>query len=243
MHMRERIVIYSALILLLVVNLSTVLGVGTAEVIASGVLFENDDLGPAASLTLATDDNELVLHNADGRLAWSDREYSRAYSMAFVHVGKAMGPLLEDDEFTEEREELEAELRTDFEELEGRIMAFQQENAGATPNDPNWEQLNRTMQQMMAQREELRQVIAQQMGALHAEQIERAYRDFVAAVEVVAEEQEIDLVLRFIPTADDFNALNPPQAYLASRQRTVIVYPGALDITDAVLDELDVEVE
>ena len=79
------------------------------------------------------------------------------------------------------------------------------------------------------------------MGKLTADQIEDAYRDLVAAVEVVSERRQIDLVFRFIPTDADFLTQNPPQAYIAVRARIALKYPEALNITDEVLEELAVE--
>ncbi|MEE8153618.1 MAG: OmpH family outer membrane protein [Phycisphaerales bacterium] len=242
MNSKERIAIYGALALLLALNLSTMLGLGSPAAIADAIPVE-DELGPAATLTLTDEDEPLVLRSTAGRLAWADNAYARAYSVAFMAPGKAMEPLLKADQFVEERQELDDELRTNGQEFERRINAYQQQNADITPDDPRAAEVQQTFQAMLAEYEQWRAAANVRMGQLTAGQVERAYRDMVAAVEVVAERKGIDIVYRFIATAQEFGAVNPPQAYLATRQRLALVYPDALDITDAVLEELSVETE
>jgi len=205
---------------------------------------EQTHLGPAGTLTLAGDDDDLlVLRNTDGRLAWSDDDYARSFSVAFVHVGQAMGPLLEADEYVEEYRELEAELRGRDEEIGETIDAFRKEHQDITPDDPEMAQVQQTFQAMIQQREQLRVAAARRLGQLASDHIERAYRDLVAAVEVVAARRNIDIVYRFIPTGNDFNAVNPPQSYTGVRARIVLKYPEKLDITDEVMEELALEVQ
>ena len=242
MNSNERIAIYGALALLLALNLSTMLGLGTPGALAEAMSVE-DELGPAATLILTDEDESLVLRNTAGRLAWADNAHGRAYSVAFMAPGKAMEPLLEADQFVEERQELDDELRTNGQEFERRINAYEQQNAGITPDDPRAMEVQQTYQAMRVEYEQWRAQANARMGQLRATQVEQAYRDMVAAVEVVAERKGIDIVYRFIATAQEFGAVNPPQAYLATRQRLALVYPDALDITDAVLEELSVETE
>ena len=115
MNTRERIVIYGALALLGALNLSTVLGLGSPEAMAEPSAIA-DELGPATSLTLTGEAEPLVLRNNTGHLAWADNAHAQAYSVAFVAPGKAMGPLLEADQYTEEVQELQDELRAQGQE-------------------------------------------------------------------------------------------------------------------------------
>ena len=71
--------------------------------------------------------------------------------------------------------------------------------------------VQRAYQELLQERERWRREGAKRLGKLAAEQIEQAYRDLVAAVEVVAERRDIDLVFRFIPTGNDFDAQSPAQ--------------------------------
>ena len=239
MNSNERIAIYGALAVLLALNLSTMLGLGSPAALAEATSNE-DELGPAATLTLTDEDKSLVLRNTGGRLAWADNAHGRAYSVAFMAPGKAMEPLLEADQFVEERQALDDELQTNDQEFVRRIKAYEQQNAGVTPDDPRAAEVQQTYQAMRAEYEQWRAQANARMGQLRATQVEQAYRDIVAAVEVVAERMNIDIVYQFVPTADPFGSVNP---YLATQQRLALVYPDALDITDAVLEELSVETE
>ena len=65
----------------------------------------------------------------------------------------------------------------------------------------------------------------------------------IEAVEVVADDKDIDVVYRYIPPGEAFNAQNPEQAMMAIRLRTVLRSPDDLDLTDEVLEELSLEIE
>ena len=243
MSNRERIVIYAALALLAAMNIAVLANGRGGSAWADGPA-ELAHLGPAGSLTLAGDDDELlVLRNTDGRLAWSDTDYARSFSIAFVHVGQAMGPLLEADEYVEEYEELETELRERDTEAAEAIESFRQEHQDIKPDDPEMADVQQAFQAMIQQREQMRIIAGRRLGRLAADHIERAYRDLVAAVEVVAARRAIDIVYRFIPTANEFNAANPPQSYTGVRARVLLKYPPELDVTDEVMEELALEVQ
>ena len=238
----ERIVIYFTLVLLLAINLSTVLSDSGSRAHAD-TGDGPDQLGPASALTLVDGDKPLVLRNKAGRLTWGDSEHARALSIGLVHVGKAMGPLLDAEQYIEERQRLEEEIREVDEDLQARIEAFREEHRDVAPDAPEAAEVARVHQLLMQEFEQWRRERARRLGKLAADQIEDSYRELVAAVEVVAERLDIDLVFRFIPTANEFQALNPPQAYTAVRARVALKYPEALDITDQVLEELALEVE
>ena len=229
MNNRERILIYGALTLLIGLNIA-VLSDGRGRSAWADDLADEVWLGPAAALTLVGDeDNPLVLRNVDGRLAWEDNEYARAFSTAFVHVGKALVPLMQANEYVEEYRQLEAENREEHKDM--------------APDDPGAAEVQQAFQSMLQQREQWRVTGSRQLGLLAAGQVEKAYRDLIAAVEVVADRRRIDLVFRFIPTGNEFKALNPPQAYTGIHARIALKYPAGLDITDEVMEELALEVE
>jgi Skp family chaperone for outer membrane proteins len=238
MNTRERIVIYGALIVLAGLNLAVLCGQGGSRALADDT---GDQLGPAGTLALTEDDKQLVLRSSGERLAWSDNEHARAYSIGFVHVGRAVGPLLEAEQYEEELVRLRDELRGRDQEMTERITAFLEENRELQPDDPKAAEVQRAYQTMMQELERVRMEGAQRLDKLRAEQVERAYRDFVAAVEVVAQRRKIDIVYRFVPTANEFQAQTLSTAYIGIRARVAVKYPEALDITDAVLEELAVE--
>ncbi len=162
-------------------------------------------------------------------------------SLAFFHIGKAIGPLMDSDEFKEEREDIDADFADREKAYRDRYTKMQEEFAGLKPDDP---EAAAAQQQYAALMEEIRKFEAERnasRGTLLAGQLERAYQEILAAVDVVAEKKNIDIVFRFVPPSDEFKATSPEQAYLALRARTALKYPEDLDITPAVLEELNLE--
>lgn len=242
MNNRERVVIYAALGALAALNLAALSGEGTSPAHA-GAAAAPDQLGPTDTLTLVEEEQNLVLRNRQGRLSWSDSAHARAYSVGFVHVGKILQPLLRAEGYVEEYRRMEEEIRAGDEELSEGISAFEQEHRDLAPDDPDAEDVRRAYQELIRNRERYRRQGGRRLGTLHAGQIERAYRDFVAAVEVVADHRQIDIVFRFIPIDNEMQTAAPAQAYTAIQSRIAIKYPDGLDITDDVLEELALEVE
>jgi len=243
MNTRERIVVYGLLTTLAVSNafllLATTGRPATAEPLG-------ETLGPADSLVLAgaaddTDDVELI--NRDGRLAWGDDVHERAYSVAYVFIGGILNQLMGAEARVEERLALIDELEGEEKEFRERIEEIRQRGMEM---DEESDDFRRTYEEYIAAGEELRAWQAQAItrrGQLDAVHLEDAYREMIDAVQVVADRQKIDTVYRFIPTDDPFNADNPDQALLAIRLRTALRYPDELDITDAVLEELSLDLE
>ncbi len=240
MNNRERVVIYGVLALLLATNLAALCG-RPGPAAAADPVMAGDQLGPAETLTLVEGEKQLVLRNRGDRLSWTDRAHARAFSIGFVHVGRAVGPLLEAEQYEEEVARLAEELENRDQEMTDRIAAFLAENRDVKPAGPRAAEIQRAYQGMLQELERGRMEGAQRLDRLRAQQVERAYRDFVAAVEVVAQHRQIDIVLRFVPTANEFQAQSLAAAYTAVRIRVAVKYPEAIDITDAVLEELAVE--
>ena len=238
MKNRERIAIYAVLAILLTLNLSTIFGLSSTKAVAEGFIVEQD-LGPASVLTLTGDDNKpLVLHNGKGRLAWSDNAHSKAYSVAFVSTNKAIGQLLESEVYAGPLKSLNEEFTARNKEFEQSLRAYRQQNQNVRPEDPKYREIQQIYEAM---REEYQRWAIEARGSmeqLETSHIELAFRELVLGVEVVAERLNIDIVYQFVATADDFATSNPARATLAIRERSALVYPEQLDITDAVLEEL-----
>lgn len=237
MHRRERLVIYGALVLLSAVNLAALLQAtgGAAHAAAPPGPAPAGTLGPADTLALAGDGGDLVLRNRAGRLAWEDSDHARAMSIGFVHLDKVLDPLLASEKYTEDRDRLQQEIAKRDEEIMSRMDAMRTQ-PGFNPTSPEAQQLGTEAEQWRMER-------VQRMGQLAATQIEDAYRDLVAAVDVVADRRSIDLVLRYAPASDPFDANGTVQAYTAIRERIVLRSPASLDITDGVLEELALRAE
>jgi Skp family chaperone for outer membrane proteins len=193
-------------------------------------------LGPAEALVLGARPDEVVLTARGGRLAWAQSDHAAAYSIAFVDVMRPIGPLLEEETYRQERRRLEQEIDAADQELARREAALRDAAGHIDPATPQ-------ARAFLAERERWGIERARRMARLAASHIESAYREVVAAVEVVAQRRGVDIVWRFVPTAEPFDAFGGPQAYSAILNRTVLRYPEALDITDDVLKELAIDAD
>lgn len=242
----ERAVVYSLLAILLAVNLVPLVtsfsGVeANADALAAPL--EDPTLGPASALVLSGDKGDLRLENRGKRLAWGKDASARAYSVAFVNVGKVLTQLRMSASFRDEadtlkrrQEENEADYRKRLEEITGRL---EQMERGSDEFNRLYEEGGALYREFMdwgskafAERERLA-----------AAQIERAYKEVVAAVDVVCDRLNIDMVYRFIPTNDPFESENFEGAITEVRLRTVLRYPEGLDITSDILRELNLKDE
>jgi len=240
MTSRERMLIYSALGLLLAVNGVILFGrLGQPAYAAPNAL---DDLGPADRLILSGE-KELVVRNESGRIAWSDSEHARAYSVGFVHVADVVQKLMQTSQYTEERERLTEEINAEEQEWREKGQALEERYGDVTPEDPEFEEARAAFGEWQANVQQWRQQANERVNNLAMEQLEHAYREVVDAVNIVADERDIDLVLRFTPTADPLATGMSGQTMLDIRLRPVLRYPDGLDITVDVLEEMALAVD
>ncbi|HMN96898.1 MAG TPA: OmpH family outer membrane protein [Phycisphaerales bacterium] len=236
MSTRERVVVYALLVSALVAAF-----VGSpfaARPAIASAPADDPVLGPASGLVLRGDRGELTLRNGAGRPAWGTRSFARAHSVALVHITTPLRRLRESREFTEEAEAFASEAAAQDAEFRRSLEALSERLRGVDQAAPEYgdivEQGERRYQEYLAwQRSAM-----ERRGRLEAGHLERAYRRLVDAVEVVAERLDIDIVWRFIPTSDPFEAPDLPGALNEIRFRSVLRYPDALDITPDVLKEL-----
>ncbi len=247
MNNRERIVIYGLLAALVAGNVSVMMGVTSTAALAgpaaTAVRGDAPPAVPAVTLEGEVDTGDLVLRNREGRLAWGESAHDRAYSVGYVFIGKVLPQLMRSEELQEDRDRLIAELteiaqdyQERLDELRGRVEGMKGESEDAQALYQEWQALYKEhaawQQQAMGRR-----------GRLEAEHLELVYREMIEAVEVVADRKDIDLVYRFIPPGEAFNAQAPEQAMMAIRLRTILRSPDELDLTVEVLEELSLEIE
>jgi hypothetical protein len=237
MQSRERVALYSLLIVSLAASGFSLLAATTPAAIAQGT--------PAApgSIAIAGEGGDLVLTNRKGRLAWADSDYAKAYSIAFVHIGKVLKQLREAERYKEEMEALHAELEGTDANYREQLDAIRNEAQGIQQESPEGAELFEKWQKIYGEYMEWNRTAMERRNKLEAEQSEKAYRDLVEAVEVVADRKKIDLVYRFIATSDPFEATDAEQAQVEIRLRSVLKYPEGLDITPDVLAELSLQDE
>jgi Skp family chaperone for outer membrane proteins len=244
MNTRERVVIYSVLAVVLAINAVVLLSRSGTPAFAEPLQNRLAELGPAERLILENADGEQVaLHLEDGRLAWSEQPHDRAYSAAFVNIGKILRQLMQSEVYTEERQELMTELDEQEQEYREQLQDIQSNAQGLDQESEEFQQAYGRYMELAEEYREWQQEAIQQRGSLDAEHLERAYRELVVAVQVVADRADIDIVYRFIPTGQDFESNNPDQAMTEIRLRSALRYPDQLDMTDAVIEEMSLELD
>ncbi|MCA9283633.1 MAG: OmpH family outer membrane protein [Phycisphaerales bacterium] len=243
MRRTERALVYGLLAVLLGLNLVPLLDrVPLASAVAAPAL-DDPDLGPAPALLLKGDKGDLRLTNRKGRLAWGKDPSAQAYSVAFVNVGQVMRQLQSSDTFREEAETLanalqekDADYRRRLDELTKQLDTLDRESDEFKRLYDEGGSLYKEFMEWGGQ------AVAQR-DRLEATHIEKAYRQLIEAVEVVADRLDVDVVYRFIATSDPFQSQNVEGAVTEVRLRTVLRYPEGLDMTPEVLRELNLKDE
>lgn len=241
MKSSERTLIYSILVALVAVNAVLLLSSSGRAAFAEARTWL-DSLGPADSVKLVDEDGkELALRNKKSRLAWGDGDFRQTYSIAFVDISRALNPMMESDANKEEREKLrkdleaaEADYKTKLDAIGEQLGKLDRESPEAKEKLDEGRKLYQEYmtwgQESMAKR-----------NALDVAHLQKAYKELTSAVDVVADKLNIDIVLRFIPTEKEFKATDAESALSEIRLRTAVKYPGALDITSEVLQELSLQ--
>jgi Skp family chaperone for outer membrane proteins len=240
MKRTERTVIYAALIVLAAFNAIFLLSHSGQRALAEAASWL-DSLGPADSLILVDNGKEMEVRNRGGRVAYGTGDFKQTYSVAFVDISKALNPLMEAEQYTEERDTLRKELEEKEAEYKTQLDAFGEQLQGADQSDPATQEKFAAAQKVYQEYLEWGQQAMERRNTLDAEHLQKAYRDLVSAVDVVADKLGVDIVLRFIPTAQDFKATDAEAALTEIRLRTAVKYPDALDITSEVLEELSLQ--
>lgn len=234
----ERLLVVASLAVSLVALAIAFRGPAGQQAIASAPLAS--DLGPADALLLNTEAGKdpLRLAAKDGRLAWSDRSTSRAWSVACVHIDRVLRAILRGASYEEKRREAqeaakteEAEFNRRLEELKAKFPAAE----GAPPPPEAREAVAALQQEYSRWLEGVRR----RDERIAAEQFETAYRELIAAVDAVAEKEQIDVVYRFVPTSDPFEVDEMGEAVGQIQARTFLKYPEAMDITPEVMKALN----
>jgi hypothetical protein len=97
------------------------------------------ELGPADALVLLDGNpttggaKELRVKADRGRIAWSDRETARVWSLGAVHVDRTMKSILAKSGYQSRRDELDGEARTQDESFAKRFEDLRQRYANVDP--------------------------------------------------------------------------------------------------------------
>jgi Skp family chaperone for outer membrane proteins len=250
---RERLALYGLLGLSLLLHAVALSG-GTASAAFASVRSWIQDLGPAERLTLVatpaaegaedgTPADDVVLMNRGGRLAWDDDRTHSLWSMATVDDRDVISKLMTSETINDRRPALREELQAESAEYEQQMQAIVAESEGLDPenNERDAELIQDAFQryQQVQQAYQQWQQSARARGdRLEAEMLQDAYRELVAAVEVVADRRGVDMVIRAVPTGAEFTEQDPRSVSLSMRMRTALLAPAGIDMTEDVLEEL-----
>jgi hypothetical protein len=202
------------------------------------------ELGPADALLLAApkgaaaDAPPLALRNGIGRLSWGSEPGSRAFSVGLVHVDRVLKGIIQSERFIADRMKFDEQAREAREEFERRFKAFEEKHPNPDPKSPEFEQIQREFAALQNEAQAWSARIQDIQSKLAAEQVEKAYKEMLSAVDVVADRRSVDLVYRFLPASKPFDSRSLPDAMLQVQSRTMLRYPDSIDITDDVVREL-----
>ena len=238
----ERIVIYAALILLGAMNAVFLLSHSGRAAFAETASMIADVLGPADGVKLVEDGKEITVHNHNGRVAWGDGDFRQTYTIGFVDIGRALNPLMESSQFVEERDALRAEFDAKEKEFQSQLEALAEQLRGMDRESPEAQQRIEEYRRLYTEYTKWGQEVAiPRRDELDVKHMQKAYKELTSAVNVVADKLGVDIVLRFIPTDNEFKAVNGDQALSEVRLRSAVKYPEKLDITSEVLEELSLQ--
>lgn len=243
MTARERMLTWSTLLTLTCLVLLTLLRPQGNMALAEDEA-KAEALGPASSVVLVSDDSPTVrLRAMEGRLAWGDEAQQRTQAVAYLHIGALLPPLMQREERIEERQSLRDRLTEEAQIMIDELDKIKTDIEELSPEDETAQAQIQRGQQLAQQLQAFRQQAAALEEAQAAEQLEQCYRELVTAVNVVADRDKIDTVLRFIPTDDPFTPADVSGAMLQIRLRTLLRYPEKSDITEDIAEELNLDLE
>jgi Skp family chaperone for outer membrane proteins len=240
MKRTERTILYVALAALAALNVVFLLSTPGQAAFAEAASWL-EELGPTDAVKLVDGDKELAVRNKAGRLAWGDGDFKQSYTVAFMDIGKALNPLMESQTFVEERETLRKELEATEADYKSKLDAFGEEIEQMDRQSPQAQEKIGEARKVYEEYLEWGQKSIARRGELDAKHLQQAYRELASAVNVVSDKLGVDIVLRFIPTDNEFKAVDAEQAMTEIRLRSAIKYPEKLDITTEVLEELSIQ--
>ena len=146
--------------------------------------------------------------------------------------------MMDSTRFAEDRRALQSEAEEQGSAFEERIQAFREEFGPLKPEDPGFQEAQTQWQGLMEEYQRWQRGTMTIQQKLGAEQIEEAYRELVEAVDIVAEREGVEIVVRFVDVEAPFNAPTIDVASDQIRRRLLLHYPDAIDLTSKVSDEL-----
>ncbi len=224
------------------IGISTLLIAGAVASTLTGS-DETGVIGPVDSIQLGSGEDAITLTSDEGHLSFGEAKTDTVWSVGFMEVGKALTQMMEASHFVEARTEMQQTLEGRLQEARDVLDGIMEEAQALPQDSEEHPAMRQRWDQAMGEFQQLQQAASEQQGALFASQMIEAYEEIVTAVEVVAERNGVDLVLRFISPDEPIETTSPDVAIMQIRLRTAITYPEGIDLTDDVLAELGLDAQ
>ncbi len=207
---------------------------------AGGRLLDKVILGPADEIVLSGTPAPLTLSNQDGRLAWGSQPSNRVLSLGTLHLDRIMRAILQSTSYEAERRTVTEEAETQNKDFESRFKELEQKYGHLTKESPEYPEAEAAFRGLRGEFDAWVAGMQRIQSRLAVEQMERAYKEILVAVDVVAERDGIDLIMRFVPAERPFEAGSVADAMLQIHARPMLHMPESIDVTDAVMKEMAV---
>jgi Skp family chaperone for outer membrane proteins len=201
------------------------------------------DLGPAQAVLLEGKDGPLKLANAGGRPGWGDDATAKSWSMGAVNVDKVLKKLLANKSYQDEVNRFNEDTEKQAGEFQKEMESLKAEYGNKGKDDPDLAKGQAAFQSLVERYQKWNGGVQAARGKLMADQVEKAYREMVTAVDTICERRHIDIVYRCISTAQPFESIDPMGAMIQVQARTFLHVPESIDLTADVMKELNLSAD
>lgn len=229
------------------VTRSAWIAAGAAGVVVSALLgaagsrlLDKVILGPADEVILSGTPAPLTISNQDGRLSWGTQPNNRVLSLGTLHLDRIMRAILQSSSYEADRLKVTEEAETMNKDFESRFKELEKKYGHLTKDSPEAPEAEAAFRGLRGEFDAWVAGMQRIQSRLAVEQMERAYKEILAAVDVVAHRDSIDLIMRFVPPERPFEAGSVADAMLQIHARPMLHMPESIDVTDAVMKEMAV---
>lgn len=202
------------------------------------------DLGPADALSLRNEaGDQIVLRNREKRLSWSDRPSARTYTLGFVQVEKVFKAFTRSEAFVEGSKRIEEETAPKRDSYKEQLGKLAERIRAAGQDTPEGQQLIEEYKKLAKEYEDWNRKEMERRNQQAAALISRSYDEMRAAIDVVAQRLDLDIILQAYDADKGLTSTDTRQALADFTYRAVLRFPGQLDITADVLSELNLKAE
>jgi Skp family chaperone for outer membrane proteins len=199
-------------------------------------------IGPAEAVDLVDKEGKkLSVQVADGRISWSNQPTSRALSFAVVEAGPIISDMMNRSQLAEEAQKLKDEADVEYAAMTAKTEALRRQLEGVDRASPEYRKVYEDYEQLRKEYDKWSNEMTKRHDALRVKQVSKVYEELIAAIEIVADRLDIDIVLQARETSDEISQTDYARAAWDVALRLVLKYPKSIDITEQVRQELGVK--